>query len=110
MRTAMLRAVPRGRLIRLMRLALGLVVGVATTFVALAPAPIQAAPPEDQLVPPKLTNQVSVEYPAALLEREEPPAGTVIIEYVVATDGTVKDLKVLQSVDPELDQVVLDAV
>ncbi len=83
--------------------------GIATTVALLAPRHADAAPPE-QLVAPKLTNEVSVEYPAALLERAEPPAGTVILEYVVATDGTVKDLKVLQSVDPALDQVVLDAV
>jgi TonB family protein len=72
---------------------------------------VSAAPPsETQLVPPKLTNQVSVEYPAELLEREDPPAGTVIVQYVVATDGSVEELEVLQSVDPLLDQVVVEAV
>jgi TonB family protein len=107
----MLRAVPApARSLVGARLIASLVVGLGTTFAALAPGLVQAAPPEDQLVPPKLTNQVVVEYPAALLERAEPPAGTVIIEYVVATDGSVENLKVLQSVDPELDRVVLDAV
>ena len=102
----MLRAVPApARSLARALVWVGLSIGFATPFIALAPESARAAPPEDQLTPPKLTNQVSVEYPAELLERDEPPAGTVIIEYVVATDGTVEDLKVLQSVDPVLDQV-----
>jgi len=67
-----------------------------------------AAQPE--LVPPKLSAPVSVSYPAELLEREQPPAGTVIIEYTVGTDGRTKDLEVLEGVDPALDALALDAV
>ena len=108
------RALPRAGMIAgvvFETLALAGTLALATTFSLLHPSRADAAPPQEaQLIPPKLTNQVSIEYPAALLERDEPPAGTVIIEYVVATDGTVKDLKVLQSVDPALDPIVLDAV
>ena len=83
----------------------------------LAPTGSWAAPPATapeseapQLIPPKPKGTVSVSYPPALLEREEPPAGTVIIQYVVGVDGKTKELEVLQSVDPALDQVALDAV
>jgi TonB family protein len=71
-----------------------------------------AAPPGavEELTPPKPKSTVSIEYPQALLERDEPPAGTVIVQYVVDVDGKTKELEVLQSVDPELDRVVLDAV
>jgi hypothetical protein len=71
-----------------------------------------AAPPEaaDELVPPKAKSTVAISYPAALLERDEPPAGTVIVQYVVGVDGRTKELVLLQSVDPALDQLALDAV
>src|SRR5690606_28597188 len=63
-----------------------------------------------QLVPPKPKSTVTVEYPPSLLEREEPPAGTVIVQYVVGVDGKTKEIELLQSVDPALDRVALDAV
>ncbi|HVH99499.1 MAG TPA: TonB-dependent receptor [Enhygromyxa sp.] len=73
-------------------------------------APPDAAAPADELVPPKAKNSVTVRYPDALLERAEPPAGTVIVQYVVGVDGKTKELELLQSVDPALDQIALDAV
>ncbi|NVB39447.1 TonB family protein [Pseudenhygromyxa sp. WMMC2535] len=86
----------------------GLLAGLAPGVAEAAP-PSEASP-EAQLVPPTAKGSVTVEYPPALLEREEPPAGTVIVQYVVGVDGKTKELEVLQSVDPALDQVALDAV
>ncbi|MFO7564201.1 MAG: TonB-dependent receptor [Enhygromyxa sp.] len=85
----------------------------------LASSSAWASPPEDapggdaatdELVPPKLHSSVTVRYPDELLERAEPPAGTVIVQYVVGVDGKTKELELLQSVDPVLDQIALDAV
>ena len=61
-------------------------------------------------MPPKLVSQVRVSYPAQLLERDEPPAGTVTIEYTVGTDGRSKDITLLEGVDPVLDALALEAV
>ncbi len=95
------------------RLAVGLALGLAG---ALAPRASEAAPPgehaspADELVPPKPKNSVTIEYPAELLDRAEPPAGTVIVQYVVGVDGEPRELELLQSVDPKLDELALAAV
>jgi TonB family protein len=103
-----LRAAQRRTCTRKLALALGLALGsLASTALA---APPDDASAVEELVPPKPKGTVTVEYPPALLERDEPPAGTVIIQYVVDVDGKTKELAVLQSVDPALDQVALDAV
>jgi TonB family protein len=94
--------------------------GLLALVCSLAPSvtPVHAAPPSDapprdaveQLVPPKPKNTVSIRYPEALLDRAEPPTGTVIVQYVVGVDGKTKELELLQSVDPALDRIALDAV
>ncbi len=96
------------------RLAVAIVVTLASSVFA---TPSRAAPPDraeapaaDELLPPKRKNSVTVRYPDELLERAEPPAGTVIVQYVVGVDGKTRELELLQSVDPVLDQIALDAV
>jgi TonB family protein len=89
--------------------------GVAAGLLSLAPSSSRAAPPDAEgpaaeLIPPKPKNSVTVRYPDELLERSDPPAGTVIVEYVVGVDGKTRELELLQSVDPILDQIALDAV
>jgi len=84
-------------------------VGVSVTVAPAHAAPPTAAPTAE-LVPPKPRTTISVRYPEQLLERAEPPAGTVIVQYVVGVDGQTRELELLQSVDPTLDQIVLDAV
>jgi TonB family protein len=89
--------------------------GLAAACASLLPTPARAAPPNttapaEELVPPKSKGSVTISYPAELLERAEPPAGTVIVQYVVDVDGKTKELELLQSVDPVLDQLALDAV
>jgi TonB family protein len=87
-------------------LGLGLIAGLGSAH---------AAPPDGdselaQLVPPKSKSTITVEYPQSLLERDVPPAGTVIVQYVVGVDGRTKEIELLQSVDPALDRIALDAV
>jgi TonB family protein len=111
----MLRPVPglRGARRRTWTRKLALALGLGFGSLGLCPSIGTAAPPGDatqELVPPKPKGTVTVEYPQALLERDEPPAGTVIVQYVVDVDGTTKELQLLQSVDPALDQIALDAV
>ena len=110
----MLRAVPglRGARRRTWTRKLALALGLAFGSLGLGVGTVSAAPPSgiEELVPPKAKKTVTVEYPPSLLERDEPPAGTVIVQYVVGVDGRTKELEVLQSVDPALDQVALEAV
>ena len=88
---------------------------------ALAPAQLRAAPPQaeaaeasapqEQLVPPQLIGDSPVyTYPEVLLEREEPPGGEVILQYVVGSDGLTKDIEVLEGIDPLIDAVAVEVV
>ncbi|HVI04162.1 MAG TPA: energy transducer TonB [Enhygromyxa sp.] len=77
---------------------------------AAPPANAGAEQPPDELIPPKAKAPVTYEYPAELLEREQPPAGTVTVQYVVGVDGIPKELVVLEGVDPILDALALAAV
>ncbi len=82
--------------------------------------PARAAPPEpeqagveqppEQLIPPKAKAPVTYEYPAELLEREQPPAGTVTLQYVVGVDGEPTEIEVLEGVDPVIDAAAVAAV
>jgi TonB family protein len=95
----------------MLTLAFGLALGpVAGLGVALAAPPGGNSEAVAELVPPKPKSIITVEYPPSLLEREVPPAGTVIVQYVVGVDGKTKEIELLQSVDPALDRVALDAV
>jgi hypothetical protein len=81
------------------------------TAYASPPAEPPAAP--SALVPPKLVTGIgpqAFEYPAALLEREQPPAGQITVEYVVGTDGIPTEIAVLESPDPALDPVAIAIV
>ena len=60
--------------------------------------------------PPTLLNEVNVAYPAELAATEDPPSGAVTVRYTVGTDGVPKNLSVEQSVHPDLDALVRDAV
>jgi hypothetical protein len=71
----------------------------------------RAAPEASQSpIPPKALAPVTYEYPEALLELEDPPAGTVTIRYVVGTDGVPFELEVLEGVDPAIDEAALASV
>ncbi len=94
-------------------LGLGLVSALAGPRIALAAPPTEGSGQAleiEGLVPPKAKRAIAVTYPEALLARAEPPAGTVIVQYVVGIDGLPTELELLQSVDPELDEVALAAV
>jgi hypothetical protein len=64
----------------------------------------------DELVPPKAKAPVRYDYPEALLARDEPPAGTVELQYVVGIDGIPYEIEVLAGVDPAIDAVAVAAV
>jgi TonB family protein len=93
-------------------------IALACACLIALPSSAGAAPPEDaaveqppdELIPPKATAPVTYEYPPELLEREQPPAGTVTVQYVVGTDGVPKELELLEGVDPILDAAALAAV
>jgi TonB family protein len=79
----------------------------------LFPVPALAGPPEDpakELVQPKLLNEATILYPEELLKQDPRPEGTVMVKYVVGVDGVPKELEVIESVHPVLDQRALDAV
>ncbi|KIG18060.1 TonB family protein / TonB-dependent receptor [Enhygromyxa salina] len=82
---------------------------------AVAGPPTAAAPPTapSELIPPKLVvgvGEQAFEYPPALLEREQPPAGQITLEYVVGIDGVPIEITVLESPDPALDPVAINIV
>jgi TonB family protein len=95
-----------------------LAIALASACLIALPCSARAAPPSDaqteqapdELLPPKAKAPVTFEYPPELLEREQPPAGTVTVQYVVGTDGVPKELEVLEGVDPILDAAALAAV
>lgn len=72
-------------------------------------APVAGAVPED-LVPPRRRNEVVITYPEVLAATEDPPRGTIVIEYVVTTDGTVAEITVVESVHPDLDAEAVAAI
>src|SRR5690606_15985183 len=92
-------------------------IALASACLIALPSATRAAPPETaaeqppaELIPPKAKSPVTYEYPAELLEREQPPAGTVTVQYVVGTDGVPKEIEVLDGVDPILDAAAIAVV
>jgi TonB family protein len=80
-------------------------------LVRAAPPDAEAEAPAAELVPPEV--EVGVQpyaYPEELLEREEPPGGEVLVQYVVGTDGVPKEVEVLEGVDPVLDAIAVEVV
>ena len=85
---------------------------------SLSPGVAQAMPPSlvalaaqpEGLVPPELLNSVTVEYPEALADEPDPPAGQVVVKLTIGTDGVPKDVEVESGVHPTLDALATDAV
>lgn len=75
-----------------------------------------AAPPDDSASPPaeleqpRLLNQATILYPEELLDERPRPQGTVVLKYVVGTDGVPKEIEVLEAVHPVLDERAQQAV
>jgi len=61
-------------------------------------------------VAPRPLAEVRVAYPDALLERDEPPGGSIRVGFVVGVDGIPREVAVERGVDPALDAVVVEAV
>ena len=87
------------------------------TAMALAPAPLLASAPEsppaaapEGLVQPVALNRVSFEYPDDVATAEDPPSGRVVLKYVVGVDGVPKEIEIVESVHPRLDEVAGEAV
>ena len=55
-----------------------------------------------------LIRKVEPEYPAAMIRAHQD--GTVVLDAVIHRDGTIGDVKVLQSVNPFFDRAAIDAV
>ncbi len=60
------------------------------------------------ITPPKATYQPEPEYPDKA--RKKKIQGTVMVSIVITPEGTVRDAKVVTSVDKNLDQRALEAV
>ena len=58
--------------------------------------------------PPRKLKDVKPIYPANL--RESQTAGTVGLKATIAIDGTVRDVHVVKSVHPDLDNAAIEAV
>jgi protein TonB len=84
------------------------VVALAAAVVACAlpfthPAPVRLSP---GITPPRVLHQVKPQYsPEAMQSKKE---GEVLLDVVVARDGTVRDPRVVKSI-PELDQAAIAA-
>jgi TonB family protein len=65
-------------------------------------------PLSDEVTPPKKTKSVSPNVPA--IARKKHMAGSVLIEFIVNVDGTVADVKVIESAGEVLDGAALEAV
>jgi len=78
---------------------------VLCTALAIGPPPVP-----DDLVPPRPTTPLVVEYPDALAAQPDPPHGRVVVKLVVGTDGIPHSLVVEQSIDPALDEAALKSV
>lgn len=78
---------------------------------ALMSSSARAAPaaPED-LEPPVLLNAVDVVYPDTLLDQQDPPAGVVRIRFRIDIHGIAQDITVLDGVDPQIDELVVEAI
>ncbi|HEX5108539.1 MAG TPA: energy transducer TonB [Vicinamibacterales bacterium] len=89
--------------------------GIGGGGIAIAPPPPPPPAPEARrivragsvLAPPRKIVDVAPIYPR--LAAQAGVSGIVVLEAVIAEDGTVRDLKVLRSV-PLLDQAAIDAV
>lgn len=80
-----------------------------TGRIKLPPPYADAAPIETEgLTPPALLHQVTPSYSAAALRARL--SGDVLLDIVVAVDGTVAGARVVKSLDPALDANALDAV
>ena len=62
---------------------------------------------EDGLKAPVLTHEVKPTYTASAMQRQV--QGDVLIKAVVQADGTVGDITVTKSLDPELDEQAVNA-
>ena len=76
------------------------------------PEPSESGPQADtpELVVPELIAPLRYAYPEQLLARDEPPAGTVTVQYVVDIEGRTQEITVLEGVDPELDALAVAIV
>ena len=63
--------------------------------------------PGGRVVAPRLLKEVKPQYTARAMQ--EKVQGEVLLECVVKTDGTVGDMKIVKSLDPDLDKAALDA-
>ena len=100
---------------RVVHRSLGPLLAVLAVLLAV---PARAAPPEDgasqdpppELEQPRLLNEATILYPEALLDERPRPQGTVVLKYVVGTDGVPKEIEVLERVHPVLDERAREAV
>jgi TonB family protein len=64
--------------------------------------------PGGSVVPPRIRSQVRPSYTTGALERRS--TGSVVLEVIVTRDGAAGDIRVLRSLDPDLDEEAVKAV
>ncbi|MEY3014433.1 MAG: hypothetical protein RIT45_3168 [Pseudomonadota bacterium] len=85
----------------------GLALLCACLFAAAAPAHAAKAKAAAPLVPPKLVQYAEPETPPEMAARGL--RGAVVLQIVVEADGSVGDVKVVQSAGPEFDAAAIEA-
>lgn len=70
---------------------------------------LEAMEVSKDMTPPVLLTKVEPKYPKAVLEKKHSQR-TVWVEAVITTDGSIVCAKVLKSDDPELNNIVLEAI
>jgi bla regulator protein blaR1 len=69
--------------------------------------PDQPVRPGGRVIPPRVKKEVKPQYSERA--KQQKIEGEVLMECVVKADGTVGDIKVVKSLDPDLDQAAIDA-
>ncbi|MBC8072675.1 MAG: energy transducer TonB, partial [Deltaproteobacteria bacterium] len=64
----------------------------------------------EQVIPPRPHGEIVFAYPDDLARSETPPAGTMVLRYVVTVLGTATEIEVVESVDPSIDADVVAAL
>ena len=83
-------------------------VAAAVVALCVGPAAAQELQKPGTIVPPSVVKEVKPIYPADALTSGI--SGTVVLECLVKADGTVGDARVIQPLDPLLDEQALKAV
>lgn len=82
--------------------------GPASSAMAEPPPVPEAAASE--VIPPRPLSEIVVDYPEDLAQGDAPPAGTLVLRYVVTIEGVATEIEIVESVHPRIDADVVAAL